>query len=230
MLNVLLHLQLSKIPISFKVFSKLVLGGVLLLLILPYQPSLAISPYKESKAYAQEGKSQAITINSQTLGFAFQLPHPGYLSTPYSSFHPGIDLAAGLGIPIKPIAKGNVVQAGYNFWGLGLMVIVDHGHGYKSLYAHMGKTYVTTGQEVGENSFIGEVGLTGHTSGPHTHLELYKDAQTIDPLTLLPEIRIKPIESDFLSNKPATQTNQGGKITPPAVLKLDFKKQLLESL
>src|SRR5205823_5385158 len=94
---------------------------------------------------------------------SFDLPHPGYLTTPYSSYHPGIDIATGLGMPIHPIGKGTVVDVGFNFWGLGLTVTVDHGQGYKSLYAHMGKIYVNKSQQVSKADILGEVGLTGRT-------------------------------------------------------------------
>jgi hypothetical protein len=134
----------------------------------------------------------------------FQLPHEGYITTPFSSFHPGIDLCTGLGMPIKPIAKGVVISAGFNFFGLGLVVEVDHGNGYRSLYAHMGKVYVEAGKEVNENSFLGEVGLTGNTSGPHTHLEVSKDGTKIDPRLILPEIRGYPKEEDFAKIQSAT--------------------------
>ncbi len=134
----------------------------------------------------------------------FQLPHPGYITTTFSAYHPGIDLCIGLGMPIKPIAKGVVSEAGYNFWGLGLMVEVDHGNGFKSLYAHMGKIYVNKGKEVNTDDLLGEVGMTGHTSGPHTHLELTYNNQKIDPRPLLPEIRSYPKEEDFIVHQSST--------------------------
>lgn len=134
----------------------------------------------------------------------FQLPHPGYITTPFSSYHPGIDICTGLGMPIHPIANGVVINASYTFWGLGLVVEVDHGNGYKSLYAHMGKIYVQKGQQVDTSSMLGEVGLTGNTTGPHTHLELSYNDQKIDPRPLLPEIRNYPTEQDFANYTSAT--------------------------
>jgi hypothetical protein len=134
----------------------------------------------------------------------FQLPHTGYVTTPFSVYHPGIDICIGLGMPIKPIAKGVVTEAGYNIWGLGLMVEIDHGNGYKSTYGHMGKIYVTKGKEVNTDDLIGEVGMTGHTTGPHTHLELAYAGKKVDPRPLLPELRNYPKEEDFITYQSAT--------------------------
>lgn len=134
----------------------------------------------------------------------FQLPHPGYITTTFSRYHSGIDIATGLGMPTKPITRGIVTDAGYNIWGLGLFVEIDHGNGYKSLYAHMGKIYVTKGREVDTGDLIGEVGLTGNTSGPHTHLELSFNNQKIDPRPLLPQLRNYPKEEDFATYQSST--------------------------
>lgn len=134
----------------------------------------------------------------------FQLPHTGYVTTTYSAYHPGIDICIGLGMPIKPISKGVVTEAGYNVWGLGLMVEIDHGNGYKSIYGHMGKIYVTKGKEVDVNDLLGEVGMTGHTTGPHTHLEISYSGKKVDPRPLLPELRNYPKEEDFITYQSAT--------------------------
>lgn len=178
---------------------KLKLGALLLCLsfLLNYQPTFAFPPVKQTMVYAEI--TQESSVSSENLGMSFQLPHEGYITTTFTAYHPGIDLCTGLGMPIKPIAKGTVVSSGYNFFGLGLVVEVDHGNGYKSLYAHMGKIYVEAGREVDENSFLGEVGLTGNTSGPHTHLEVFKDGTRIDPGLILPPIRNYPKEEDFVA-------------------------------
>lgn len=188
---------------KLKFLSKITLGVSFLIFFLSYQPVFTFSfpPIKKSIVKAEATQTQEITPSS--LPVQFQLPHPGYMSTTYSTFHPGIDIATGLGMPIHPIAKGRVVSTGFNFWGLGLTVEIDHGSGYKSLYAHMGKIYVKENQDVTENNTLGEVGLTGHTSGPHTHLEVYKFDKAINPKSILPEIREYPLAQDF-----ATQSAQ----------------------
>lgn len=187
-------LGLSPPPILRKVSLKIALGVVCVALFLDYQPFSAFPPVKKNIVAASE---QVQSVTAQAFPLQFQLPHPGYLSTRYSHYHPGIDLASGLGIPIKAIAYGKVVNTGFNFWGLGLTVNIEHQFGYRSLYAHLGKIYVQKDQLITPSDYIGEVGLTGHTSGPHTHLEVYKDEVTIDPLTILPQIREFPIAQDF---------------------------------
>lgn len=117
---------------------------------------------------------------------SFQMPHDGRITSKFSRSHPGLDLAIKLGTLIRPIAEGIVTQAERSSKGLGLMVEVEHPGGYKSIYGHMGQIDVTLGQAVTPSSILGTVGLTGNTSGPHTHLETYKDGRTVDPLTLLP--------------------------------------------
>ncbi len=176
----------------------LALGFLFLILFSGYQPQFTYPPIKKSIVLAQE-QEQTKTIQANTTSLKFQTPHPGYLSTRFSTYHPGIDLATGLGMPVKPVSKGTVTYSGYTFFGLGLVVEVDHGEGYKSTYAHMGRTYVKTGQIVDNDSMLGEVGMTGNTSGPHTHLEIYKDGKAIDPSVVLPPLRIQPQESDFIA-------------------------------
>lgn len=176
-----------------------------------YQPIFSIPPIQKKVVHAQS--EQSTSIDARSLPLSFQLPHPGYLSTRFSAFHPGVDIASGLGMPIHPVAKGKVSNQGFNFWGLGLVVTIDHGYGYTSTYAHMGKIYVKTGQEVDITDTLGEVGLTGKTSGPHTHLEITKDQKSIDPLTLLPTIRDFPKAEDFIAVGGHANFNP---IAPPA--------------
>ncbi len=171
-----------------KIFAKLSLGMALLYLLSNYQPTLGFPPIKRNVVHAQVTQpEQTQKINVSSLPFVAQLPHQGYISTYYSAFHPGIDIATFLGDKIHPIGEGTVIDTSYTYWGLGQTVTVDHGQGYQSLYAHMGKVYVKDGQKVSSNDVLGEVGLTGNTSGPHTHLQISKDGQTINPLAILPD-------------------------------------------
>jgi len=193
----------------------LALGLSFLFLFSGYQPQLTYPPLKKNIIKAQE-QEQTKTIQASSTTLVFQTPHPGYLSTRFSSYHPGIDLATGFGMPVKPISKGTVISAGLNFWGLGLVVEVDHGEGYRSLYAHMGRTFVKPGQQIDNTSTLGEVGMTGNTTGPHTHLEIYKDGKAIDPSIILPPLRYQPQESDFVATGGTYNQNQQKKpITTP---------------
>lgn len=208
-------------PNFARISSKIALGVILVSFFINYQPNLGFPPIKQSVVKAQV--EQLESVDAKALSFNFKLPHPGYISTKFSSYHPGIDLATGLGMPIKPIAQGTITDEGYNFWGLGLTVTVDHGGGFKSLYAHMGKIYVQKNQTVSGNDTLGIVGLTGNTSGPHTHLEISKDNKNIDPQTVLPQIRQLPQLEDFQPVSQNNTPNQGSQ-TP------DFTQELKSSL
>lgn len=181
--------QLLKFKRGYKkllVFSKITPLILVAFYFSGYQPILAIPPIKQSVVLAQFSQDQKIDPGS--LSESFSLPHPGYLTTSFSTWHPGVDIAVGLGMPIHPILKGKVVEVYYGFFGYGNRVDVEHEQGYKSTYSHMGKIYVRKGDEVTKSSILGEIGLTGHTTGPHTHLEITKDDKPIDPVNILPSI------------------------------------------
>lgn len=185
--------KLSKIKLRFpKRFTRLAIIALILLTLLGYYPSFSIPPVKHSvaKAAALEQKEEII---AQSFSKPLILPHPGYLSTRFSTWHPGIDIATGLGMPIHPVIDGEVAEVGRDLFGLGNFVVVAHQNNFKSKYAHMGRIFVKVGDKVTEESILGEVGLTGHTSGPHTHLEITRDGNYVDPEALLPEIPGMPL-------------------------------------
>lgn len=183
----------SKKYFQISYFTKAFLAPVVLFSFLSYQPALAIPPVKlgasNVQAFAQEN-----SIKSSSFSEAFLLPHPGFLTTKFSPWHKGVDIATGLGMPIHPIVKGKVVQVIYGFFGLGHYVIVEHEQGLRSTYGHMGRIFVKTGDNVSQSSILGEVGVTGWTSGPHTHLEITKGGGYIDPLLVLPAIADLPLK------------------------------------
>ncbi|MBI2315209.1 M23 family metallopeptidase [Candidatus Daviesbacteria bacterium] len=156
-----------------------------------YYPTLAIPPVKRSIVQA-ESLEQTGEVIAESFSKPLVLPHPGYLTTKFASYHPGIDLATGLGMPIHSITEGEVSEVGRDLFGLGNFVVVAHQNGFKSKYSHMGKIYVKVGDKVLSENTLGEVGLTGRTSGPHTHLEITKDGRFIDPQALLPKISNLP--------------------------------------
>lgn len=154
---------------------------------LGYYPNFGIPPIKKSFVSAQT-LEQREEIISSSFSKPLILPHPGYLSTKFSKFHPGVDIAAGLGLAVRPIIDGVVEEAGRDIFGLGNYVIISHENGFKSKYAHMGKIYVKENQTVTSENMLGEVGITGRTSGPHTHLEITLNGTFVDPQKILPEI------------------------------------------
>lgn len=184
--------KISKIKLGFpKGFITLIIILFVLLTLAGYYPTFAIPPVKQSLVKA-ESQEQTGEVVAEGFSKPLILPHPGYLSTKFSAWHPGIDIATGLGMPIHPITDGEVSAVGRDFFGLGNYVVVDHESNFKSKYAHMGKIYVRVGQKVTQENTLGEVGLTGYTSGPHTHLEITHSGEFVDPQKLLPEIPDMP--------------------------------------
>jgi murein DD-endopeptidase MepM/ murein hydrolase activator NlpD len=108
----------------------------------------------------------------------------GYRGNPFNGrgaeFHNGIDFAAPMGTPVYATASGMVSEVGWNRI-FGLMVMVDHGNGYHTLYGHLSRTYVERGQRVGQAAPLGEVGSTGRSTGPHLHYTVFRYGSSIDP-------------------------------------------------
>ena len=129
----------------------------------------------------------SFNVGSKRSPFDFKYPVAGQLTQGYSFFHPAFDIATALGTPIKPLGAGKVEFAGSVPDGKGNIVIVDHGDGLKSLYAHMGYIYVAVGDEVNPEMTLGTIGMTGRTTGPHVHLEIYDKGVAVNPSSILPE-------------------------------------------
>ena len=100
--------------------------------------------------------------------------------------HLGIDLAAELGDPIYASDGGVVVYAGANSYGYGNMIMVDHGTGFQTLYAHLSAIFVNCGDNVAQGQTIGGAGATGHASGAHLHFEVRTLSNVINPWDVLP--------------------------------------------
>ena len=85
--------------------------------------------------------------------------------------HTGLDIANSSGTPIKACASGTVIYSGYK-GSYGRMIVIDHGNGVQTYYAHCSKLYVSTGTYVNQGQTIASVGSTGNSTGPHLHLEI----------------------------------------------------------
>ena len=113
--------------------------------------------------------------------------HFGHRSDPFHgkrTKHKGLDIAAAEGTPIQPIRPGIVTSAGKR-GGYGNVIVVDHGDGTTSLYAHCAELKAKKGQRVGRGDIIATVGSTGRSTGPHLHLEVHQNGTAINPMAVL---------------------------------------------
>jgi murein DD-endopeptidase MepM/ murein hydrolase activator NlpD len=94
--------------------------------------------------------------------------------------HDGLDIAAPTGTPIQSALGGTVRHAGW-IKGYGNTVIIDHGAGRSTLYAHASELLVEAGDRVERGAEIARVGSTGHSTGPHLHFEVRENGKTVDP-------------------------------------------------
>lgn len=98
------------------------------------------------------------------------------------TMHTGIDFAGPIGTPIYSTGDGIVIEAGYSFNGYGNEVIVDHGFGYKTRYAHLHKINVKAGQRVKRAEMIATLGSSGKSTGPHLHYEVIVRGKPVNPI------------------------------------------------
>lgn len=97
-------------------------------------------------------------------------------------FHPGVDIRAPVGSPIRAAAGGTVVFAG-RYYGYGIMIDIEHRDGTRARYAHLSRVArgVGVGDRIAAGQVIGNVGRTGRSTGPHLHVELRRDGRPINP-------------------------------------------------
>ncbi len=103
----------------------------------------------------------------------FSWPTPGYVSQGYWGGHPAYDIAGWIGSPVTAADGGYVVLAGGGWnGGYGNHVIIDHGNGFTTLYAHLNSVFISPGMTVSKGQQVGTMGSTGNSTGPHLHFEI----------------------------------------------------------
>jgi murein DD-endopeptidase MepM/ murein hydrolase activator NlpD len=147
---------------------------------------------RENPAYARvlgPGACDAISGGAVGYGTFIWPSNKHYLSgfdyTPNAN-HWGIDIAGNEGEGVYATDAGVIVYAGWNNYGYGNMILIDHGGGFQSLYAHLSGLNVGCGQSVGQGDVIGAIGTTGRSSGAHLHFEIMTSSYKINPWDVLP--------------------------------------------
>lgn len=133
----------------------------------------------------------------------FEMPVSGRISSNFGNrfhpidrrmkFHPGMDIAAQRGTPIKATADGIVIFAGKR-GGYGNMVILDHGNGKTSRYAHADKLLVEKDQKITTGQPIATVGSTGKSTAPHLHFEIRENGKAVNPLKVISNVSPKIVD------------------------------------
>lgn len=153
---------------------------------------------RKQKQLEEERRQNNVTIDSET---NYLWPLPGYYRltslfgyrihpiTGKAHSHTGIDIPAPGGTPIQACKSGQVVTSAYHY-SYGNYVVIDHGNGNSTLYAHMSSRAVSEGQMVSQGQTIGYVGTTGSSTGNHLHLEVRDNYTRVDPESKFPSLSL----------------------------------------
>lgn len=146
------------------------------------------------KILAQQAKNNSGSGGGKYVGGELTWPVPGHftITSPYGrrfdpifktyKMHTGVDIAASSGTPIVAANSGTVIVAGWSSRGYGNYVVIDHGGGRSTLYAHQSRLAVSKGDKVSKGQTIGYVGSTGYSTGPHLHFEVLINGDDTNPM------------------------------------------------
>ncbi len=147
-------------------------------------PEIAAPKPKPQPKFLAEGSSSP-TFNALN-GASFIWPTRGLITQYFAWYHPGTDIANASAPAIAATDGGRVIVAGWpDGYGYGNRVVIDHGNGYQSLYAHLSNIYVSVGQSVSRGQTIGQMGSTGRSTGIHLHFEIHFKGVPLNPLSIL---------------------------------------------
>lgn len=132
------------------------------------------------------GDNAAIVATDVAFGWPLDGPITSYYGQRWGRMHSGIDIDGVSGAPVVASAPGTVVTAGYDDGGYGNVVVIDHGGGLSSLYAHLSEVDLAVGDVVAAGDLVGAVGCTGNCFGDHLHFEIRINGAPVDPLPYLP--------------------------------------------
>ncbi|HLG69922.1 MAG TPA: LysM peptidoglycan-binding domain-containing protein [Chloroflexota bacterium] len=153
----------------------------------PAMPAAPATPVTVAKPQtATDEKIPAPPLPASSPGFAW--PAPGTITTYFSSWHNGIDIANAAGTPVRAAQAGRVVFSGWDNSGFGYMVRIDHGNGLQTVYGHSEQLIAKVGDYVEKGQVIMLMGSTGRSTGPHVHFSIFQGSgyNGLNPLKYLP--------------------------------------------
>nr|MBC7244903.1 M23 family metallopeptidase [Chloroflexota bacterium] len=139
-------------------------------------------PYQVRHVVAWSGP---IPENAKRGTGKFGWPVSGYITQRYSEVHPAVDIGVPEGTPVKAADSGYIAVVGRSDTGYGRYVLIDHGNGFQTVYAHLSVIYVEVGHSVGKGQTIGLSGNTGKSTGPHLHFEIKLNGVRRNPFIYL---------------------------------------------
>lgn len=114
-------------------------------------------------------------------------PTAGQITQRFHRYHEGLDIAGPTGTPILAAEDGRVIKAGWDDWGLGNAIVLQHEDGSRTVYGHNQRFFVRVGETVRQGQTIALMGSTGNSTGPHLHFEvILNGGDSVDPLLFLP--------------------------------------------
>ncbi|TMJ92810.1 MAG: M23 family metallopeptidase [Actinobacteria bacterium] len=147
--------------------------------------SLIIAKEAAARASRGGGSTGSGRVSGAGLIWPVNGPVTSGFGMRWGRMHTGIDIGASYGTPIHAAKAGVVIFAG-QMSGYGNVIIVDHGGGFSTLYAHQSRLGASDGQSVSQGQVIGYVGSTGHSTGPHLHFETRVNGSPQNPMNYLP--------------------------------------------
>ncbi|MDI6801631.1 MAG: M23 family metallopeptidase [Thermodesulfovibrionales bacterium] len=150
-----------------------------------------VESVKEIKNYLKEQKNIYMAtpigwpIQGNITSHFGQREHPRHGGM---DFHSGIDISAPKGTPVKAVADGIVSFSGWS-GGSGNLVVIEHGYGYSTLYAHNSTNKVNVGQTINRGDIIAFVGATGNATGAHLHYEVWRNEKAVNPIGFITEAK-----------------------------------------
>lgn len=145
-----------------------------------------VKPFTQPRPSLTTGKLIAPPSNFTGATGSFIWPASGVLTQYAWSRHMALDIANVIGTPIYAADAGVVIYVGWDNTGYGNMILIDHGNGFRTRYAHLSAFKVSAGQQVSKGALIGLMGSTGRSTGPHLHFEIIYHGVRQNPLNYLP--------------------------------------------